>query len=140
MRRSIQTLLEIACDALSHNHLVENVQNGRSLLRFDTQHFADQISQRLRVHRIDWRVGTSQDLHRQTVNALGVKSVPQIAHFVQDAAQSPNITFIRIVLGFEKFGAHVVWGSDAGICKVFRTIQHLCNAKISKPYLVEIKI
>ena len=66
------------------------------------------------------------------MDTLCVKSVSQVAHFIEDAAESPHITFVGVILGLEKLRTHVIGCSNARISKVFSTVEHLCYAKISK--------
>lgn len=72
------------------------------MIGLHVKHLCDQVSQPLRVHRIDGRVATTQDLHGETVDALRVESVPQVAHLVQDTAEGPHIALIAVSLSLEQ--------------------------------------
>ena len=56
------------------------------------------------------------------MDALSVKCVSQVAHFVEDTAESPHITLITIGLSLEKFGGHVVGRADTRVCEILRVV------------------
>jgi hypothetical protein len=49
-------LIDVLGDSLPYEALVEDVDDGWPLARLDLQHLADQISEWLAVHLIDWWV------------------------------------------------------------------------------------
>ena len=69
------------------------------------------------------------------MDRLGVKGMPQVAHFVQYASQSPHITFVTIGLCFEKFWRHIVGRANACVCEVLRVIKDSSDTEITKSYL-----
>ena len=69
------------------------------------------------------------------MNALSIESVPQVAHFVQDAAKCPHITLITIGLCFEEFGGHVVWRSNAGVREILSIVEHSGDTEITESNL-----
>ena len=59
--------------------------------------------------------------------------MPQIAHFIEDAPESPNVRFITIRLVFKEFGTHVVRCPNASVSKILCIVKYLCNTEITKP-------
>lgn len=117
---TIQTLLHVLSDATPHNHLVQDVDDSRSLRWLNGEHLTDEVTQTFAIHLVYWRVRTPEDLYRETVNTLRVERVPQVTHLVEDAAESPHIRLIAVWFVLKQLGRHVVWRSNARLRKVFR--------------------
>ena len=66
------------------------------------------------------------------MDALRIKSVTQIAHFIQDTPKSPYIRFVGVRLILEKLRGHVVGRTDTCVREISRTIQHLGNTEIAQ--------
>ena len=70
------------------------------------------------------------------MDRLRIECVAQVAHFVKDTTESPDVTFVAVGLCLEELGGHVVGRTDAGICEILRVVEHTCNTKIAKSYLL----
>ena len=66
------------------------------------------------------------------MDALCVEGVPQVAHFIKNAPESPHITLVTVGLGLEQLGRHVVWRTDARVREIFRVVQDSRNTKVSE--------
>ena len=56
------------------------------------------------------------------MDALGIKCMAQVTHFIEDAAQSPYVTLVAVSLCLEELWRHVVRGTDACIGEVLGII------------------
>ena len=71
--------------------LVEDVDDGGPVLGLFAQHRGDQVPQLLGVGGHDGGVGPLQDLHGKGVVVLGLEGEPQVAHFVEDDPEGPDV-------------------------------------------------
>ena len=81
---AIYALINILRCLLSDKTLVQNVDNSGSIAWLDLKHLADQVSELLAVHGVDWWVGSSEDLDSQTIDGLGIEGMSQVAHLVEN--------------------------------------------------------
>lgn len=125
-------LVDVLSDPLAHETPLQYLNYRRPLARLYLQHLSDQVAQGLAVHLVDRWVGPAQDLDGQAVDRLGVESVPQIAHLVQDAAQRPHIRLVPIGLVLEQLRRHVIRRADTRVREVLRAIEHLGYAKVAE--------
>jgi hypothetical protein len=65
------------------------------------------------------------DLGGQVVKGVCVEGVVEGGHFVEDAAEGPDVRLVVVGLVFEDLRRHVVGGSDAGSSKVLGALHHL---------------
>ena len=128
----MNALIDILGNSLSHEAFVQNIDDRRPLARLDRKHLANGVSQRLAVHLVDRRVGSSEDFDSQAIDGLGVEGVPQVAHLVEDAAEGPHVGLITVWLVFEQFWRHVVGRTNARVGEIFGAVEDLGNTKITK--------
>ena len=65
------------------------------------------------------------------MDALSVECVSQVAHFVEDTAESPHITLIAVGLRLEEFWGHVVGCADACVCEILRVVQDSGDTEVT---------
>ena len=128
-------LVDVACNLLADEALIQNGDDGRSIRRLDLQHLTDEIPEVLAVHLVDRRIGAPEDLHSQPIDALSIEGMAKIAHLIEHAAEGPNVRFVTVRLVFEKLWRHVVRRPNAGVREVLGAIEDLGNAKVAQSYL-----
>ena len=85
-----QVVHVLLCSGLDEG-LVEDVDDGRTVLGLLAQHRGDQVPQLLGVGGHDGGVGPLQDLHGKCVVVLGLEGEPEVAHFVEDDSEGPDV-------------------------------------------------
>lgn len=129
---STETFIHVLDDLLANEAFVQNVNDCWPVAWLYLQHLSNQISEIFAVDLIQRWKATTQDFDCQPVDWLCIKGMPEVAHFVEDAAKCPNIWFVAVWLIFEEFWRHIIRSSNACISKIFGAIQHLSNSKITK--------
>lgn len=96
---------------LKHNGQGQEFFGGGPLLLVKGQTFCDEVRQGLGVDRADLVVDSRLDLLVKTLCVLGSEWGLEHAHFVQDATQGPDVTFIIIRFFVPDLGGGVVRSS-----------------------------
>jgi hypothetical protein len=98
LNRTVKELLDINLGLLSDEAFVQNIDYSGSVRWLDTKHLSDKVPQGFGVAGVNRGIGASQDLDCQTVDELGVKGMSQVAHFVHNTSESPNVGFVTVWL------------------------------------------
>ena len=84
------------------------------------------------------RIASSQNLEHEAFHTVGVKGMPEGDHFVEDAAERPNVTFLIVWLFLANFWRKVVWSTDGSLGAIIGMLQNPGYTKITdfdKPFL-----
>lgn len=111
--------------------LLEDLPHAWSPSGIFDQHVRQKILQVLGVMRWDLRVAASQDLQHEALHGVGIESMPQGHHLVEDAAEGPNIRFLVVWLFLTDLGREVVWSSDSGLCAIVSMLEDSRDTKVT---------
>jgi hypothetical protein len=77
------------------------------------------------------RVSASQDLQDESLHGIGVKSMFESDHLVEDAPQTPNIRFLVVRLLLTDLGREVVRCANSCLRTVISVLEDPGNPEIS---------
>lgn len=129
-------LLEEFAYSFAEKVFFKNFFDVGSLSRVFVQHFCQEIPDVVRVVSWDGRIVLLQNLQHQSLHAIGVKSVIQSQHFIQNASQTPNVTLLIIGFLLADLRREVVRSANGSLRFVVSVLEHSGNAKVSNLDLV----
>lgn len=101
-------VIQSFCDVLYDARQFQNLVAVRPLARLHLKALLKHVLQLLRVFGRDLLVLARDHLTPQVLHALPGKGRPARAHFVQNAAQAPNVALVVVGHVFPDFGTGVV--------------------------------
>ena len=111
--------------------LFKNLPHTRTLLRLLDQHLCNDAFQ---VVRISWRdrwVISAENLQHKALHRVGVKSVSQSYHFIENTTKRPNIGLLVVRLLLTNLRWQVVWSTNSCLRAIISVLEDASDSEIA---------
>ena len=110
---------------------LEDLPDTRPLVGVLDQHVLDQFFQVARIVVRDLRVRASKNLQNQTFHRVGVKSMSQGHHLIENASHTPDVTFLVVRHFLTDLRRQVIWGSYRGLGTIISVLKNSSDSKVT---------
>ena len=124
-------LVNHGCEAVLDIAVHHEGNSAGPLLRVWVEQLLDEGAKLLRVHVTHGFVAAVANLLHKHQQVAALEGLGELAHFVQDTAEGPDVGLCVVGNVLADLWAHVIWASDAGALDVTRVLELCGNAKVA---------